>query len=124
MKPHILRLRVYFLPQDAERFTLTTPHLAHLLVEATVDRHTQEVEIYDDVVHLNIIFTIYDLLPQHFNGALGATDGLFLAQEGRDVEHARTLALTHESQTPGIHDIAQFIFLLLYPGMHNLLLIL
>ena len=125
MEPHILRLRIHLLFQDAESLSLASPHLAHLLVEATIDRHSQEVEIYDDVIHLNIYdLRIYDLLAQHLNSALGATDGLFLAKEGRDVEHARTLALTYESQTPGVHDVAQFIFLLLYPSMHNLLLIL
>ena len=53
MEPHVLRLWIHLLSQDAESLSLALPHLAHLLVEATINRHTQEVEIYDDVIHLN-----------------------------------------------------------------------
>ena len=40
MEPHILGIRINFLAQDLESLTLSPPHLAHLLVEATVDRYT------------------------------------------------------------------------------------
>ena len=51
VKPHVLCLRVNFLLEDAECLALTTPHLTHFLVEATVDRHTKQVKIYEDVIH-------------------------------------------------------------------------
>ena len=50
MEPHVLRAGVYLLSEHTEGVALTAPHLTHLLVEATVDRHTQEIEIYDEVV--------------------------------------------------------------------------
>ena len=51
MEPYILRIRIDFLPQDAEGLALTTPHLTHLLIEAAVDGHSQEIEVYNQVVN-------------------------------------------------------------------------
>lgn len=51
MKPHILRLRIYLLPQDTDGVTLTAPHLPHLLAEAADDGDTYQVEIYSEVIH-------------------------------------------------------------------------
>lgn len=51
MKPHILRLRIYLLPQDTDGVTLTAPHLPRLLAEAADDGDTYQVEIYSEVIH-------------------------------------------------------------------------
>ena len=51
MKPHIARRGVYLLLQHAESSTLTTPHLAHLLVEEAVDGDAVEVEVNNDVIY-------------------------------------------------------------------------
>ncbi len=51
MKPHILCLRIYLLPQDTDGVTLTAPHLPHLLAEAADDGDTYQVEIYSEVIH-------------------------------------------------------------------------
>ena len=61
---------------------------------------------------------------QHINRPLHSSDGFFLAKESRDVEHAWSLALADERQTPGIHDVAELILFLLYPLVDNLFLIL
>ena len=51
MKPHILCLRIYLLPQDTDGVTLTAPHLPRLLAEAADDGDTYQVEIYSEVIH-------------------------------------------------------------------------
>ena len=43
MEPHVLCIGIYLLSEHTEGVALTAPHLTHLLVEATVDRHTQEI---------------------------------------------------------------------------------
>ena len=40
VEPHILRIGVHLFLQDTEGSPFTAPHLAHLDIEATVDRNT------------------------------------------------------------------------------------
>ena len=51
MKPDILCARMHLVPQQAESLVLATPHLAHLVVETTGHRHTQGIDVDDDLVH-------------------------------------------------------------------------
>ena len=51
MEPHVLCRRVYFLSQNLESLPFATPHLVHLLIEAAIDGHSKEVEVYDNVIH-------------------------------------------------------------------------
>ena len=51
VEPHVLRLRVYALLEDAYGFALATPHLAHLLAEQTRDGDAAEIEVKDYLIH-------------------------------------------------------------------------
>ena len=55
-------------------------------------------------------------------GTMQASECLFLSQEGGDVKHTGTLALTDQCQTEGIHHITQLILLFLHPFHDNGLL--
>ena len=65
---------------------------------------------------------VYCELTQNFDSLAKATQSLLLTEEGRDVEHTWTLALSYESQAEGIHHITELIALVLYPFLHDRLL--
>ena len=61
-------------------------------------------------------------LLKHLDGTLQTLDGFFLSEECRDVEHARTLAYTNKRKAECVHNVAQFVALILYPLHHDGLL--
>src|SRR5574344_2093037 len=122
MKPYIFRLGVNLLLQYVECCSLSAPHLSHLFVEQACYCHSQQIEIYRKIVkHLSFFVATCNIvvLAQCLDGPLHAVERLLFSEEGRDVEHPRTLALSHESESPCVHDIPELVFLLLNPLMND-----
>ena len=57
-------------------------------------------------------------LIKHLDSLAQTAQSFLLAQECRDVEHARTLAYAYQCKTEGIHNVAQLVALVLNP-LHN-----
>ena len=54
-------------------------------------------------------------LAEDLDGATDALDGFVFAEEGGDVEHAWSLTLADEAEAEGVHDVAEFVALVLNP---------
>ena len=62
MKPDILFGRIHILPQYPESIALTSPHLAHLLIEKAGDGDSPKHEINDDIIdHVFLFFRLVSI---------------------------------------------------------------
>ena len=121
MEPQISCTWVNLMAQHIEGVPFSAPHFAYLSVPTACYSYTKKVYVYYNIVHDLLICCF---LFQHFNGFSKSLQGLLLAEELCDVEHARTLADAYKSKTEGVHYVAKLITLAFNPCHNYLLLVL